>query len=261
MTLSLDLTSAHAKLDRAREHLRILDAETAAFYEGSPSEGQPYEIHSEFRPDSSEYVFVVKVLRPPPVLLSLLLGDFAHNLRASLDHLVYGLARLTGSSGATTQYPVCSTDVDYMRKEPTWLDGVVSEHRTLIQSTQPYHLGHRADEHFLSIIQWLDNTDKHRTLHRPFGFFTDPGLSGARQLQFVANKDAGTIRYPMVANGRRIEGDTDIVRLKLAPLGPNPKVDMQGDLTFEPAFGDRWLAGGVLPELASGVEKILDFFG
>jgi hypothetical protein len=49
--MTLDLSSARARLDRANEHLRILDAEIATSYEGSAGEGQPYEIASELRVD------------------------------------------------------------------------------------------------------------------------------------------------------------------------------------------------------------------
>jgi hypothetical protein len=259
--MTLDLSSPRAKLDRAYEHLRALDAETAAFYDGCLEGGHPYEIGAEFRADSSEYVFTIKVLREPPPLIGLLLGDFAHNLRAALDHLVCALAMDAGASCDTTQHPICSAERDYLKKAPNWLAGVRAEHRALIDGTQPYHAGASAEEHFLSIIQWLDNTDKHRALHPAFGFLSDPGEAHAAALRFRPNGDAGLIRSRAIANGRRITGDTDIVRLKLAPLGPNPHVDMQGDLAFEPAFGERWLKGTVLPQLASGVEDVIGLFG
>jgi hypothetical protein len=256
------LTGPFAKLDRAYEHLRVLDAETAAFYEGSADEGQPYEVQSEFRADTSEYVFTIKVLRQPPARLGLILGDYIHNLRSALDHLVCQLARLSEPSDdcTTTQFPIRKSRQLFDSVEPDWLRGVDAKHRARIEQAQPYNARERARDHALSIIEALDNFDKHRAIHPAFGFFRDPGLTGAAALRFAPNRDAGVIRRRKIANGRRIKGDTEIVWLKLAPLGPNPKVDMHSDLTFEPAFGDEWLKGTALPQLARYVESLIAEF-
>jgi len=251
------------KLDRAHEHLRVLDTETAAFYKGNAVEGKPYEIESEFRADASEYVFTIKVLRQPPAALSLILGDYLHNLRSALDHLVCRLAVSNGNPEAceSTQFPVSKTSGNFASVAPDWLAGLKSTQRAIIEREQPYHAGQRAGHHALRLIHDLDNFDKHRAIHPAFGFFTDPGRSGAAALRFTPNRDAGTVRDGEIANGRRIEGDTEIVRLKLAPLGPSPKVDMHGDLTFEPAFGDDWFKGVRLPQLARYVETVFTKFG
>ena len=106
--MSASLDGPLAKLDWAEQHLAKLDAEIQAFYAGSVDEGQPYEVRSEFRPDTSEYVFWIEVVREPPAALGLILGDFAHNVRAALDHLVCQLARLDNPSDpcGSTQFPI-----------------------------------------------------------------------------------------------------------------------------------------------------------
>jgi hypothetical protein len=260
--MTLDLSSSRAKLDRAHEHLRVLHAETAAFYEGNPNEGQPYKVGSEYRANSCQYVFTIKVLREPPPLLGLLLGDYAHNLRAALDHLVCQLALAAGGTCDTTQFPICSTHSNFVEKEGTWLKGIDNlSHRATIEKLQPYHSGEaERDSHFLNVIAWLDNTDKHRVIHPTFGYLHPSEIGGAKGLRFVPNRDAGPIQWHLVANGRRIEGDTDIVHLGLDPLGPKPRVHMHGDLSFEPAFGDRWLPATALPHLARCVKDTLALF-
>jgi hypothetical protein len=258
--VAASLDSPRAKIERAYEHLRVLDAEATAFYEGTAAEGKPYVIRSEFRPDSSEYVFTIQVEREPPPRLGLLLGDFAHNLRSALDHLVCQLALLKGPTDcSTTQFPICGRSQEFRNREGDWLKGVASGHRTTIENIQPYKSRSPSD-HALAILSWLDNIDKHRVVHPAFGCFMNPGEHGAAALRFVPNADAGTIRYRKIANGRRIVGDTDIVVLKLAPLGPNPKVDMYGDLAFEPAFGERWLRGHALEPLAVHVAQLVESF-
>lgn len=258
----LDLSAPLAKLDRAHEHLRVLDAETATFYGGRPGEGQPYKIRSEYRVDSRQYVFTVEILREPPLLLGLLLGDYVHNLRAALDHLVCQLARAAGGTCDTTQFPIFSAEPNFVKKAGTLLKGIDPSHRAIIEKLQPYHTG-KADResHFLSVIAWLDNTDKHRVIHPAFGYLHPPEIGGAKGLRWVPNHDAGSVVTHLVANGRRIERDTDIVYLTLDLVGPKPHVDMYGDLVFEPAFGSRWLPATALPQLARRVKDTIALFG
>lgn len=253
------LEGPRAKVERANEHLAVLDADTAAFYEGTAAEGKPYEIRSEFRPDSSEYVFFIKVAREPPLRFGLLLGDFAHSLRCALDHLVCQLALLAGADCKTTQFPICSNPGEFRKREGNWLKGIDSRHRAAIEQAQPYNSG-APDRHALTILNWIDNVDKHRAVHPAFGYFFDPGRRGAAELRFVPNQAAGVIRYRKVANGRRVVGDTDIAVCKLAPVGPDPKVDMYGELAFEPAFGERWLGGHALEPISLHVAALTEKF-
>ncbi|MFZ1155390.1 MAG: hypothetical protein WAN93_10845 [Solirubrobacteraceae bacterium] len=259
---TLDLSSPLAKLNRAYEHLDALHEQTIAFYAGELTDGPPYVINSEFRADSSQYVFTIKTLNEPPPLLGLILGDFAHNLRSALDHLVCQLARLTDPTCdcTTTEYPICWSSARFKERENSLLKGVRREHRAIIEEHQPYTAGEKADDHFLSILHWLDNVDKHRFVHPTFGYMVDMGFEAARAVRFIPNADAGPIRGHSFARGRRIEGDTDIAWLTIEPTGPNPKVEMHGEPSFEPAIGDLWLRARVLPELVESVKSIIALF-
>jgi hypothetical protein len=258
--VSASLRSPRAKVERAYEHLHVLDAETAAFYEGTAAEGKPFVVESEFRPDSSEYVFSIEVEREPPLRLGLLLGDFAHNLRSALDHLVCQLALLNGESDcSTTQFPICPTPSRFKELAGNWLQGISARHRAAIEKTQPYE-SRKPEDHALAILDWVDRIDKHRAVHPAFGFMVDPGEVGAGALRFQPNADAGVIRQREIANGRRIEGKTKIAILKLAPLGPDPKVQMHGHLSFQPAFGERWLSGRALEPVANYVAWVIESF-
>lgn len=254
------LSSPRAKIERANEHLRVLDAETARFYEGTAAEGKPYVVESEFRPDSSEYVFTVKTKREPPLRLGILLGDFAHNLRSALDHLVCQLALLNAPTDcSTTQFPICFKPVRFNELTGNWLKGVSTRHRAAIEKAQPYE-SRKPEDHALAILDWVDRVDKHRAVHPAFGFFVDPGRAGAEALRFEPNDAAGAIRRREIANGRRIEGEADIAILKLAPLGPDPRVEMYGELAFQPAFGERWLSGRALEPVAAYVAWLVESF-
>jgi hypothetical protein len=240
--------------------LHALDTETAAFYEGTAAEGKPYAIESKFRPDSCEYVLIVNVRRQPPDRLGLLLGDFVHNLRSALDHLVCQLSLLEGPTDCSdTQYPICFNKGRFNQLKGNWLKGVSARHRAAIEKTQPYH-GRRPESHPLAVLDWLDRIDKHRVLHPSFGVFVDPGQAGAEALVFLPNADAGAILCHKIAKTRRIESKAEIAVLKLAPFGPEPKVEMRGNLTFDPAFSERWIRGQELPQILKVVKELVEFF-
>ena len=257
-SLADPLEGVRAKLDRAAEHLTVLDEETAAFFES-----KPYVVEAEFDADVTEYVFYITPTRQPPLRLGLLLGDCAHNLRSALDHLTCALAVLDTGGTATcerTQFPICSSEGNFKKHQGTWLAGLNATHVADLKRLQPYHAGKDAPHHFLTLLNWLDNVDKHRIVHPTFGYF-NPTPQEARAIRFVAaNKQAGTIRWKRVAKGRRIEGKADVARVKLAPLGTKPKVQMYGKLTFDPAFGTEWLRGSSIPEIYRRVKGLVEGF-
>jgi hypothetical protein len=90
--------SANAKLNRAVEHLDTLRREVV--------DRRQRETHTLTRrdyydrvPDALVREWIVNVIEPPPLRWSTLVGDFLHNARSALDHLVWGL------SGNTPRYP------------------------------------------------------------------------------------------------------------------------------------------------------------
>jgi hypothetical protein len=85
------LSEPVVKLDRAREHFATLRAELQAFMSEPP---HPYAIVAQKYPDGPVYALRLKVFRAAPVRLGLLVGDFAHNARASLDYLARQLSLL-----------------------------------------------------------------------------------------------------------------------------------------------------------------------
>ena len=95
----------------------------------------------------------------------LLVGDFAHNLRASLDYVVYTLiVKATGNPPASTgiQWPVQKTKDDGNFKRQT--KDVPQLAADLIETFQPYHDGVKFKEHWLWQVHKLDIIDKHRRI-------------------------------------------------------------------------------------------------
>jgi hypothetical protein len=149
------------KAARALEHLEALKHALQFYYDSTP-----YEISHHKKPEIGRRVLRID-LRGPDDIVYLSAGDFAHNLRSSLDHVVYAL--IVGSTknlpdSAQVQWPVQS------RKDPKAFDrqteDVPIEAKAIIESLQPYHEG--PDDAFKQSALWqlhkLDIIDKHRRI-------------------------------------------------------------------------------------------------
>lgn len=253
MAASLD--GPFAKIDRAKEHLALLDEETAAFFEG-----QPIELLGQFEPDTSEYVFRAKVLREPPARLGVIVGDFAHNLRSALEHLTYQLVLLAENEALWSrchQFPTLATSrADFAGQAPRNLAGIDPNHIATIERAQPYNASD-PDAHVLAILNWLTREDKHKLVHPTVGFIRPDRQPN---LRFTANHDAGAIRQRWIARSRRVQDGADVVRIKLAPLGTKPEMQMHGQLPLDIAFGERALRGTALQEIEAWVRAFIEGF-
>ncbi len=152
------------KIDRAGEYLEELHKEVEAYLDG-----RPYEVVREPR-EGGNPLLICKVNRLPPLRLSVLLGDFLHNLRSSLDHLAWQLVLANGGTPDTgTSFPVFEKRRDFkkFKKNRETTTGVVGEvageAADLIEGLQPYNNAAGSPrEHPLWILSKLNNIDKHR---------------------------------------------------------------------------------------------------
>jgi len=166
------LTGARLKLNRARYHLEVLRGELAAF-----NAGEPYRIAHEPNADGSEHIFRAKVRKEPPPFFGIIVGDALQNMRASLEHLAWGLAfRDKGSTPSRfTSFPICRTSKAFF--EVSKKTGTYSyrsgAHKTseitdvrvkaAIQDLQPYKR-RDPDEDWLFILNELARVDRHQSL-------------------------------------------------------------------------------------------------
>jgi len=110
-------------------------------------------------------------------MLALVVGDFVHNLRSALDHVVVASIPKRERSNATG-FPFASHDIfakgadgnfviqnDDVRNDfERPIRGIDSQARAIIVALQPFHHGDVAHRHVLGIVSRLDNADKHREL-------------------------------------------------------------------------------------------------
>lgn len=161
------LDGIRAKLNRAEEHLNVLDGMIASYFATNP-----YRIlgEEETKGDYWHFAIYLEVDRfPLDEVWGPLIGDAVHNLRSALDHLAWQLA--LSEARVTTprriEFPIFlddpANDREIRGAFTKKLNCLRPESHAVVDGTQPYKTGDA--HHPLWLLQALWNTDKHRTLH------------------------------------------------------------------------------------------------
>ena len=153
--------------------------------------------------------------------IGLMAGDFICNLRSSLDHVAWDLAKIgTKKRSSNICFPVCIKNTpDTQAKIKLATEGIPSQAVDFIKSLQPYNSGQAYQSHHLWRLNFLWNANKHRII----------GLHSS---------DSGVLFE--VARGvpvaERKVGDEAIVTL---PLSAKDKVRFHPRPNVEILFGDE----------------------
>jgi hypothetical protein len=147
-----------AKLARAPEHLRTLYEQLDEYLDASP-----FDVQRQTQPGDETSVFVLQVRRPPPIELSVLVGEVAHQLRSAVEHIAFGLVLAAGNE------PTPRTIFPVLLKQPKpklrIAGGISAEALAIVDRVQPYKLTEDRESHPLYVLHRLWNVDKHRNLH------------------------------------------------------------------------------------------------
>jgi hypothetical protein len=229
-----NLADSYLKTARAKKHLENLRSEVKAF-----CESKPYKFVREDDLDNGVHIVRMQVAETPDEI-TLIAGDLFNCLRASLDQLVWSLAKLTGVPyPKNTQFPIL--DKPNPQKFSRRTEGVPAAALSIIESLQPYNAADPSDpsemarirSHLLWKLDKLCNIDKHMRIpvHGTTGVILWKGVVG-RDVLF---DDEGVVRVP-------------IARKNEVALDPN--------VTFTVVFGD--LYWGVDCDF-DGIERIYEF--
>lgn len=162
------LDGAREKLDRAREHMETLDAETTAFVNE-----RPYRIVPKYYAKTLHATFRFAQDTSPPVLRwGVLVGDVIHEASSALDHIAWQFALKTRKRGRrpkrSTAWPVCLKEGDWDSKRTRqMLRHIGCDDRAFIKSRQPYPAPDGLDPrtHAFAMLRLLSGIDKHRVLN------------------------------------------------------------------------------------------------
>jgi len=159
------LAGALAKLARAEEHLRCLQKEV-----GRWSEQRSDRMAREENDERTEFRFYTNWGAPPdPTRWGLILGDGIHNVRSTLDHIVYACS---GSDPPERcEFPIFLSKDQYLLPETNRLGGLYKIRgvkndtiRALIEGAQPWKNPKRPKYHLFWMVHELDIQDKHRLI-------------------------------------------------------------------------------------------------
>lgn len=226
-----------AKLERANQHLDLLKYEIGLF-----RENQPYLTIGQFE-TPRQYVVRFRVMREPPIMWSVIVGEIAHNLRSALDYSAWQLVLINNNTpGRWTSFPIFIDRAAWLKdvaqrdpgRSPGPLEGVVKGW-TEVEALQPFNAGDPREDP-LAQLQWLSNTDKHRLVVAGFWCLPDVPLMMDREIiDRVAGPEFGTIRNP----DERLQDGAPIFEMNFNDPQDPSDMDMDFSTPISIAFGER----------------------
>jgi hypothetical protein len=236
------LQGVRDKLDWADKHLNSLNAEFQAFLDTDP-----YGIQIEENRETGCYLARMEVFREPPVGFSLIVGDFAHNARSALDHLVCRLVEAHGNkSGRWNAFPIYVSERDWIRRVEFRpkdeglgpLEGIpkVGDAWAFIKRAQPYQRPKQDFAHPLRALNWYSNLDKHRLIPARY---VRPNLEQTLSILHWAPEAELLETRVLIKRGGTLKDGTKLACLRFAPSGPDPQMYVEGPLPMRIAFGDE----------------------
>jgi hypothetical protein len=241
-----DLSGVRKKLNQAKAHLEALNAEV-----DRAEHGHLYALAVE--PDAERGYYLVKLAaRGTADQWALILGDTLHNLRSTLDHLVWQLVVANGHQpGSLNEFPIAIHESWFNDHIDPYLVGVHDDAITAIRGLQPFRVSDEGQRKLdpLWLLSKLENIDKHRLVH-VFALIPE-GTS----LHFDE-------RFPITdpveffdLSERPVQHGTEIARVH---LDREPKVEMDSHLALlifvEETKDTPRLEWGVLDAMVSAVD-------
>ena len=208
------LDGPRAKLDRAAEHIQEFDAAVRRWNNSKTFR----TVSEQFNSDKTEYIYRFE-FGSIPVRIGIIAGDALHNLRSSLDYLVWQLALLTtGHPGTETAFPICLTDGEASQKRiKTLLKHVPNDAREIIKDLQPYNTRDelKPELHILWLLHRLSIIDKHQFVTVPIAHGKKP-VNGGNCRQLNARRvQLGRISIAISPATAGISNNAQIMRLIL----------------------------------------------
>src|SRR5690242_6556139 len=107
----MQIDSARRRLERADTHVQALEDEIQQYVKDGA--GRQYTLSPERDPGGSEYLARLRVSEPPDLVLwSLIVSDVVHQVRCSLDNLLWSVGTQHSSARKLGRFyfPICTTE-------------------------------------------------------------------------------------------------------------------------------------------------------
>ena len=209
-------------------------------------------------PDPSDptHLFIKSGIDPIPINpFSLMLGDGIQNLRSSLDHLAFELARiytnpLSEEFARKVQFPVIGDETSrgvqgsgpamFRDNAVQMLQAIHPKAKAVIEGLQPYQRGRDYRSHPLWILNELSNIDKHRMLHITAWNFA--GLVFPSEVLIPQHKRLEGGKLEVFGLGA-VEGETVFARVPRGLIVPEKHMQIKIHPAFKIAFKDGPFVG------------------
>jgi hypothetical protein len=245
------------KLSRADEHLVRLTRELGVFLDT-----EPYVYRTDADYEAGSYSVRIEIKAKPPIPVSITCGDYIHDLRCALEHLVGGEVPKPSNK---TSFPLEADKMDFFTKvvTPAWngktngpLTGLDPEGElfALIQESQPYRGKHGRTHHPLWLLGDLSNRDKHRAIlaraasHQRL---EEPTIAfGGTDIKYIGK---AAFRYD-----KPLEDGDEVLSGSFQVIGPNPHAHVHGNFPVDIAFGEQIVPTESLHVIREAVREVID---
>jgi hypothetical protein len=254
------LAGCEEKLKRAELHFESLDETIAEFFE---TDSEVYRIVTEIDVGNSLYVGRVSIADELPLGWSVIVGDFLHNLRATLDHLLWQCViandrkpRFGNSFPIFDDLPPDDPSNGERERWERCIRGVHPEVVKFIEFCQPYNRLDGPGVHTLTRLRELSNADKHRTLAAVLS-----AVHGDRKQFTLRPVELRHIRPPtenmQVKAGRPLKDGDLVFEMPITIIGPNPEIKTEGGVPLDVGFGQPPVPMKGLKQMINVVAVIL----
>jgi hypothetical protein len=152
---------------------------------------------------------------------ALIVGDALHNLRGSLDYLLWQMTR-PRKRGRRTYFPIYTDQCEFQVLGRSQVEGVYAEHRAFLEGVQPYHWRDNAPSHPLFILKQLSNFEKHQLLLT---------ITTGSHFEHIGVTNADT-KFERLYKGA-LEHDTEIMSIRACPEDPSQDMEVNPGLDFQ----------------------------
>lgn len=217
------------KVERAKKHIFGLETLIRDF-----TQSEPYTIGAKPHPvkEIEHTTLYVASVEGIPNEIPLIIGDAIHNLRCSLDHLIWQLVEAGGGTpNRDTYFPICDKSTQQYAsaivKGEIHKIGIGAE--KILSMVQPYLSG----DNTLSLIHALDICDKHRLLLAVALGFGKWGVNISTLRHTFWVPESGLVP---------LEAGQDIVSIPTSTYNQQPHQDFK--LAVDIAFGEPGILHG-----------------
>ena len=194
----IDTSGIDAKIGRAEEHyssvVEIID---------TWQRRSPYRLTFEKDRDGRQRTARLAIREEIPRDVALGIGDCVHNLRSSLDHLVWAATVSRVPAPANPQkvmFPICDDGGQWIDQAPGSVGHLSTEFQAAIEDVQPFKRPDILAVNALRLVSRMDNADKHRMLQPVLAAHHTVGAVVPGQLfELTANLDVPLLDGSAVA--------------------------------------------------------------